>query len=178
VLFDIISLLVACSATGNGADVIVQAEDTAMTIEVSSPAFENGSAIPSRFTCDGLDISPELAWQELPEGTESLALIMDDPDAPGGTWVHWVVFNMPADLTGLPEDVGRSPGGGVDGNNSWKRGGYGGPCPPQGTHRYFFKLYALDAALELQPGVTKGQVMREMEGHVLAEGQLMGTYSR
>ncbi len=149
-----------------------------MTIEVSSSAFEEGSAIPARYTCDGQDISPDLAWKNIPEGTQSLALIMDDPDAPGGTWVHWVVVDMPADLTGLPEDVGVKPGGGIDGNNSWRRTGYGGPCPPRGTHRYFFKLYALDSFLELDPGVTRYQVEKAMEGHILGMGQLMGTYRR
>lgn len=149
-----------------------------MTIEVTSTAFSDGSAIPARYTCDNQDISPGLAWKNIPEGTQSLALIMDDPDAPGGTWVHWVVIDIPADLTGLPEDVGEAPEGSVDGNNSWRRTGYGGPCPPRGTHRYFFNLYALDTFLELDPGVTRYQVEKAMEGHILAMGQLMGTYSR
>lgn len=149
-----------------------------MTIEVTSAAFNHGQAIPSRYTCDGQDISPALAWRNVPPGTVSQVLIMDDPDAPRGTWVHWVIFNIPSEATSLPEASGTIPGGGVDGNNSWKRTGYGGPCPPSGTHRYFFKLYALDTLLDLSPGVTKGQVERAMEGHILDQGELMGTYKR
>lgn len=170
--------MVACTGTEEKTGSLAQMEEIAMTIEVTSTAFNDGSTIPARFTCDGQDISPDLAWKNIPDGTQSLTLIMDDPDAPRGTWVHWVVIDMPADLTGLPEDVGGAAGGGVDGNNSWRRTGYGGPCPPGGTHRYFFKLYALDSFLALDPGVTRYQVEKAMEGHVLAMGQLMGTYSR
>jgi len=146
-----------------------------MTMALTSPAFNDGEAIPSKFTCDGEDISPELDWFGTPEGTVSLALIMDDPDAPVGTWVHWVLYDMPMDLSGLRQGM---TGVGVDGTNSWNRTGYGGPCPPSGTHRYFFKLYALDTALDLAPGAKKGDLLAAMEGHILGQAELIGTYNR
>lgn len=152
-----------------------------MTIELTSPAFVEGSAIPAKYSCDGDDISPGLEWRNLPAGTESLALIMDDPDAPVGVWDHWVLYDLPAGSAGLPENVpatGDEQGGGTMGSNSWGRSGYGGPCPPGGTHRYFFKLYALDTALGLGPGASKDEVLKAMEGHILDQGQLMGTYQR
>ena len=148
---------------------------------LTSTAFEHENAIPVTHTCDGEDISPPLTWSDPPAGTTAFALIMDDPDAPGGTWVHWVLYNLPAESRGLPEAV---PGdaelsdGSRHGKNSWRRPGYGGPCPPSGTHRYFFKIYALDTVLELKEGATKKQVVRAMEGHVIAQGQLMGKYKR
>jgi Raf kinase inhibitor-like YbhB/YbcL family protein len=144
-------------------------------LTITSPAFTEGEPIPVKFSCDGDDVSPELVWDGVPEGTASLALIMDDPDAPVGTWVHWVLFNLPPDNTGLPEGV---TGLGVDGLNSWGTTGYGGPCPPGGTHRYFFKLYALDTTLELDAGATKDALEGAMEGHILAQAELMGTYTR
>jgi Raf kinase inhibitor-like YbhB/YbcL family protein len=153
----------------------------ATDFNITSPAFANGGAIPSKYTCDGGDISPPLQWTGPPPGTASLALIADDPDAPAGTWVHWVVYNLPADLISLPEAVpagAELPQGGLHGQNSWKRTDYGGPCPPGGTHRYFFKLYALDTLLELNSGATKAQVLKAMQGHVLAQAELMGTYAR
>lgn len=150
-------------------------EEGPMSMALTSPAFNSGDPIPEKFTCDGEDISPELDWFGTPEGTVSLALIMDDPDAPVGTWVHWVVFNLPMDLSGLREGM---TGVGLDGTNSWNRGGYGGPCPPSGTHRYFFKLYALDQTLDLEAGADKAAVLSAMEGHILGEAELMGTYSR
>jgi Raf kinase inhibitor-like YbhB/YbcL family protein len=137
--------------------------------------------IPKRFTCDGEDLSPPLSWSGLPAGTRSLALICDDPDAPVGTWDHWVLFNIPATVTGLPENVPAKASlddGSVHGNNSWGRPGYGGPCPPGGTHRYFFKLYALDTELNLKTGATKSQLVKAMEGHILDQAQLMGKYRR
>ena len=146
-----------------------------MPIQITSAAFEEGTTIPVKYTCDGEDISPPLAWSGVPDGTKSLVLITDDPDAPVGTWVHWVLFNLPADTNSLPEGV---QGVGTDGNNSWRRPGYGGPCPPSGTHRYFFKLYALDTALEVEPGMTKQDLLDAMQGHILAIGQLMGTFTR
>jgi Raf kinase inhibitor-like YbhB/YbcL family protein len=149
--------------------------EPAMEMTITSPAFIEGDPIPVQFSCDGEDISPELAWSGIPEGTASLAFIMDDPDAPMGTWVHWVLFNLPADSTGLPQAV---TGVGVDGQNSWDRTGYGGPCPPGGTHRYYFKLYALDTILDLDPGANKAALESAMEGHILAQAELMGTYSR
>ena len=152
-----------------------------MAIEVTSSAFLEGEMIPARFSCDGEDVSPPLAWSGVPDTAQSLALICDDPDAPVGTWDHWVLFNLPADAAELPEAAPAEPtlaSGAVNGKNSWGRLGYGGPCPPGGTHRYFFYLYALDTRLSLEPGATKAQLRQAMEGHILAEGQLMGRYQR
>ncbi len=151
-------------------------------IELTSPAFSHGSFIPAKYTCDGQDVSPELTWVGVPEGTRTLALICDDPDAPVGTWVHWVLFNIPPDLKSLPEAVPaleRVLGTAVHGVNDFGRLGYGGPCPPRGSaHRYFFKLYALDTKLDLPPGASKRQVLAAAEGHVLGQGELMGKYQR
>ena len=145
-----------------------------MAFALSSSAFAQGKPIPAKYTCDGPDISPPLAWSDAPRGTQSFALIMDDPDAPAGTWVHWVLFNLPAQTHQLAEKAAQ----GVQGCNSWGRLGYGGPCPPSGTHRYFFRLYALDTLLQLPAGATKEQVLRAMQGHVLAQAELMGVYAR
>ncbi|MBM4271663.1 MAG: YbhB/YbcL family Raf kinase inhibitor-like protein [Deltaproteobacteria bacterium] len=148
---------------------------------ITSSAFTEGSMIPAKYTCDGQDISPPLAWREAPAGTKSFALICDDPDAPMGTWVHWVVYNIPPNIDKLDENVKPEKefkDGMRQGSNSWPRIGYGGPCPPSGTHRYYFKLYALDTMLELKTGATKAQVLQAMKGHVLAESQLMGKYKR
>ena len=150
-------------------------------IRVSSPAFENEAMIPAKYTCDGRDISPPLSWEGLPQGAKSIALISDDPDAPVGTWVHWVIWNIPADKTGLPESMPKDrelPDKTRQGTTDFKRIGYGGPCPPGGVHRYYFKLYALDAMLELEAGATKAQLLKAMEGHILAKGELMGKYTR
>lgn len=152
-----------------------------MSIQITSSAFTEGSPIPRKYTCEGEDESPPLAWSTAPAGAKSLALIADDPDAPMGTWVHWVIFNLPPTLTGLPEGIAKNPSveGGLQGNNDFRKTGYGGPCPPRGKpHRYFFKLYALDTMLPLQAGATKAEVEKAMRGHILAQGQLMGTYSR
>jgi hypothetical protein len=152
-----------------------------MVFELTSAAFAAGEPIPPQYTCDGEDISPPLEWSEPPAGTQSLALICDDPDAPVGTWVHWVLFNLPAGARALPEAVPSDADlsdGGRHGNNSWRRLGYGGPCPPSATHRYFFKLYALDTALDLAAGASKKELLGAMEGHVLAQAELMGVYSR
>jgi len=152
-----------------------------MDIKVTSTAFEEGGMIPAQYTADGADVSPPLAWSGIPEGTQSLALICDDPDAPMGTWVHWVLYNLPATMTGLPENVSADAelaGGGLHGVNDFRRYGYGGPAPPSGTHRYYFKLYALDMMLDVQPGLNKDELLKAMEGHILAEGQLMGRYRR
>lgn len=152
-----------------------------MDIKVSSAAFEEGGMIPGKYTCDEEDISPPLAWDSIPEGTKTLALICDDPDAPMGTWVHWVLFNLPGDVSELPENIPPErelESGAKQGTNDFGRIGYGGPCPPGGTHRYYFKLYALDAELNLESGVRKPQLLEAMEGHILAKGQLMGRYSR
>ena len=152
-----------------------------MEIKLTSTAFEEGGLIPENYTCDGVDFSPPLAWSGVPEGTESLALIFDDPDAPMGTWVHWILFNIPASVNGLPENIPPEreiKTGGMQGMNDFRKIGYGGPCPPGGTHRYYFKLYALDTVLNLNAGATKAQLIKAMEGHILAKGQLMGKYSR
>lgn len=148
---------------------------------VASSAFSQGQPIPSRFSCDGDDISPALEWSGAPDGTESFAVIMDDPDAPGGMFVHWVYFNIPPTVSSLPEAVeaAENPApGGSQGTNGFRRIGYGGPCPPRDTHRYFFKLYALDAMLDIEPGSTKKQFLAAAEPHILAGTELMGTYSR
>jgi hypothetical protein len=137
--------------------------------------------MPTRYTCDGPDVSPDLAWSGVPESAQSLALICDDPDAPMGTWVHWVLFNIPAGASGLPGEISPDAtleNGARHGINDFGRLGYGGPCPPGGTHRYFFKLYALDTQLDLDSGTTKAQLLEAMDGHILAEAQLMGKYSR
>jgi Raf kinase inhibitor-like YbhB/YbcL family protein len=150
-------------------------EENPMEMTITSPSFTEGASIPAQFSCDGENYSPELVWDGIPEGAASLAFIMDDPDAPIGIWVHWMLFNLPADSTGLTEGA---EGVGVDGLNSWGETGYGGPCPPGGTHRYFFRLYALDITLDLAAGATKDALEAAMEGHTLAQAELIGTYSR
>jgi len=142
-------------------------------MRLSSPAFGPGDPIPIRFTCDGADVSPALDVADVPEGTACLALVMDDPDAPGGTWDHWVAYDIPV-TAAVPEGV-RSLG--TAGRNSWRRPGYGGPCPPFGEHRYFFRVYALDTPLGLPPGASKKQVLEAVKGHVLAEASLVGRYT-
>lgn len=151
------------------------------TFQLTSTAFSQGTPIPALYTCQGRDISPPLAWGEPPASTRSFALIMDDPDAPVGIWVHWVIYNLPPEARSLPEALptdGQLPDGSLQGKNSWNRLGYGGPCPPSGTHRYFFKLYALDTTLSLSTGASKGQLIQAMEGHILAQAELMGTYAK
>jgi Raf kinase inhibitor-like YbhB/YbcL family protein len=152
-----------------------------MALQITSPSFSEGGMIPERYTCDGTDVSPELIWAGVPDGVRSLVLICDDPDAPMGTWVHWVLFNIPPEETGLPAAIKSEPSlrnGALHGTNDFRRLGYGGPCPPGGTHRYYFKIYALDIKLSLDSGATKTQVEDAMAGHILAEGQLMGKYKR
>ncbi|ABD00381.1 putative phosphatidylethanolamine-binding protein [Synechococcus sp. JA-3-3Ab] len=152
-----------------------------MALQLTSSAFSHSESIPSRYTCDGEDLSPPLAWSGAPSETQSFALIMDDPDAPRGTFVHWVVYNLPTSVSSLPEGIRGDadlPQGAVHGQNSWGRNDYGGPCPPSGTHRYFFTLYALDRQLSLAAGATKEALLQAMEGHLLAQAQLMGTYQR
>jgi len=150
-------------------------------IKVTSSAFQSGGMIPKEHTCDGANISPQLAWDTVPENTKSFALIVDDPDAPSRTWVHWIVFNIPPNTRALTENVpvgATLAGGAKQGTNDFPKAGYGGPCPPNGSHRYYFKLYALDTELGLDSSATKDQVLKAMEGHVLAEGELMGKYQR
>ena len=148
---------------------------------VRSPAFENGDQIPSEYGCHGSDVSIPLIFENVPEGTRSLALIMDDPDAPAGIFVHWVAYNIPSDLQGLPENIPGAPllaNGIRQGINDFGTTGYGGPCPPDRPHRYFIKLYALDVPLELDPGLSKEHLLGVMGGHVIEEAELMGIYAR
>ena len=154
-----------------------------MSLSITSPAFKHEGNIPARFTCDGDDISPELVWSGVPKGTKSLVLIVDDPDAPDPaapkmTWVHWVLYNLPADSTGLKEAISPAnlPAGTREGLNDWKRTGYGGPCPPIGRHRYFHKLYALDVMLPDLKTPTKAKVEQAMSGHIVGQAVLMATY--
>ena len=156
-----------------------------MSFSLSSSAFVHEGQIPSNHTCDGEDLSPSLSWSGAPNGTRSLALIVDDPDAPDPdapkmTWVHWVLYNLPPDSVGLPESIASSelPIGTQEGLNDWKQTGYRGPCPPIGRHRYFFKLYALDTVLSDLNNPTKADLEQAMHGHVLADATLMGTYAR
>lgn len=148
---------------------------------ITSSAFIESELIPSEYTCDGVNISPQLSWLGVPENTKSFALINDDPDAPSGDWVHWVIINIPGSVKELPENI---PGdrildnGTKQGINDFGEIGYGGPCPPGGTHRYYFKLYALDVYLDKDAGLTKKELLNAMEGHILAESQLMGRYKR
>ena len=157
------TLLAGCIAESSGG----------VNMEVKS-VFGNMERVPVKYTCEGEDISPPLQIENIPEGTKAIAIIMDDPNAPVGTWVHWVVWNLPV------EDVAEGSQQGTQGKNSWGRLGYGGPCPPpgHGTHRYFFKVYALDAELSLPEGATKEELLKAMEGHILAKAELVGTYSR
>lgn len=149
--------------------------------ELTSSAFAHEAPIPVKYSCDGENISPPLAWTDPPGGTQSFALINDDPDAPVGIWIHWVLYNIPGDSRGLNEAIPAHEelgDGSQHGENSWGRRDYGGPCPPSGTHRYFFKLYALDTMLELGAVADKETLLEAMEGHILAEAELMGTYAR
>jgi Raf kinase inhibitor-like YbhB/YbcL family protein len=157
------------------------AMEETVSIELTSNAFVQGQPIPAKYTCTGENVSPALSWGEPPAGSQSFALIMDDPDAPGGTWVHWVLFNIPASARGLPESFPANatlPDGSMSGDSSFGSPGYGGPCPPSGTHRYFFKLYALDEMLGIPPHANKGELEKAMVGHILAQGELMGTFTR
>ena len=169
--------LVAAACTGAETN-----EGKTMTIKLTSVAFEEGQPIPVQYTCDRDDISPPLKWSDAPAGTKSFALICDDPDAPSGTWVHWVVYGLPATTTELKEKVPPSetlPNGAKQGVNDFNKVGYGGPCPPgDKPHRYFFKIYALDTELSLKPRATRKDLLTAMEGHILGEGSVMGTYQR
>lgn len=152
-----------------------------MEIKLQSSAFKKGYSIPSKYTCDGANISPQLKWNNPAKGTKTFAIIVTDPDAPSGEFVHWVVYNIPDSVLTLHEDVTPTrniPDEVMLGTNGAGRVGYFGPCPPSGTHRYFFKIYALDTALHLEAGADKGDVMKAMKGHILAEGELMGKYQR
>jgi Raf kinase inhibitor-like YbhB/YbcL family protein len=180
----LLALLVGCSRPPEPAAPAVPTTAVSQggaTMKLTSSAFSDGAMIPVLYTCTGDDFSPPLAWSDTPAGAKSVALIVDDPDAPVGTWVHWVIFNLPVTAAGLPEgikDAKLLPGGGTQGTNSWRRVGYGGPCPPSGTHRYFFKLYALDTTLSLGNNATAKELQAAMKGHILAETQLMGQFKR
>jgi len=152
-----------------------------VVMNLTSSAFQNSGMIPGKYTCDGVNVSPPLVWDAVPEGTKSLALICDDPDAPMGTWVHWVYYDIPPGTGGLPENVGpqeHTANSAKQGINDFRKIGYGGPCPPSGTHRYYFKIYALDAVLNLDPGATKEQLVKKMDNHILGQAQLVGKYKR
>jgi Raf kinase inhibitor-like YbhB/YbcL family protein len=156
---------------------------TLAKIEITSPAFAAGEAIPKVYSCQGEDRSPAVAWSEPPQGTQSLAMILDDPDAPGGIWVHWVVYNLPPNTRGLAKSASIAKGetnlpqGALPGKNSWSRLDYGGPCPPTGTHHYIFHLYALDISIP-QAKLDKAGLLKAMDGHILGKGELMGTYAK
>lgn len=162
--------------------IFAQAKGGAMALQLSSTSFSANDTIPKKFTCDGPDTSPQLAWNAPPAGTQTLALIADDPDAPVGTWVHWVLYDLPGTARELSEGVPKQEqlsSGGRQGKNDFGKIGYGGPCPPPGKpHRYFFKLYALDTKLNFKAGATKADVERAMKGHILAQGELIGRYGR
>ena len=148
-------------------------------LKLTSTAFKEGEAIPRGYTCDGANVSPPLEWTGVPKTAKTITIIVDDPDAPGGTWVHWVLYNLPGDGLGLIENTPLTEtlnGGGVQGTNDFGKIGYGGPCPPLGTHRYFFKFYAVDSELTLKPRANKAEVEKAMEGHIVGQAQLMGTY--
>jgi Raf kinase inhibitor-like YbhB/YbcL family protein len=152
-----------------------------MAFMITSTAFKHEGMIPKQYTCDGADISPQLAWSNVPDSTKSFALICDDPDAPVGDWVHWVLYNLPADTREIKEKIANDaklPNGARHGTNDFRKYGYGGPCPPGGTHRYFFKLYALDSMLTLTSKATKKDLLEAMKGHILGQAELMGKYSR
>jgi Raf kinase inhibitor-like YbhB/YbcL family protein len=172
-----LAVLAACLAAA------AAEEGAAMALTLTSPAFEHQGKIPRVHTCEGRDLSPPLAWSGAPAGTRSLALVVDDPDAPDParprmTWVHWVLYDLPADSEGLEEGASALPPGTREGRNDWKRTGWGGPCPPIGRHRYFFKLYALDTVLPDLGKPTKGDLERAMEGHVLEKTERIGTYQK
>ena len=184
---DLLFVIAILAANGcQSADITIEPKGgKSMTITVTSTAFEPGKSIPKKYSGDGDDVSPPLAWSKVPEGTKELVLICDDPDAPVGTWTHWVLYKIPADTTSLPEGLPRektlkTPAGAVQGVNSWPSDnlGYRGPKPPSGTHRYFFRLYALDAPVTLPPGADKKALTAAIKDHVLAGGELMGTYKR
>lgn len=178
-LITLVLIINACSTSPEANKAVVKGSGA--TMELTSLAFQNGGAIPAEYSADGADISPALKWEIPPDGTKSFALICDDPDAPMGTWVHWVVFDLPPDILELPKGIPPGPevaGGGNQGQNDSGNNGYSGPAPPSGTHRYFFKLYALDTILTLPTSTQKKDLEKAMEGHIIASSELMGTYTR
>ncbi len=184
-IFLILVLLVlisGCIASEPDEETLIKEDVNMDVISISSDVFENGGMLSSEYTCDSSDVSPELSWDTVPAGTQSISLIVDDPDAPGQTWVHWIIYNMPADSTGLPAAVPKNKtldDGSLQGKNGFGKIGYNGPCPPPGKpHRYFFKVYALDTTLGLKSGATKSQLEAAMSGHILAQGEIVGKYGR
>jgi Raf kinase inhibitor-like YbhB/YbcL family protein len=180
-LITILALIAAACSRSH--DKVTTGEGKIVNILITSDAFREGEAIPTKYTCDGDDLSPALRWSDIPPNTKSFVLICEDPDAPSGAFTHWVLYNLPPTATGLPEGApaeARLANGAVQGRNDFKRIGYGGPCPPpkDSAHRYFFRLYALDTELQLQAGARREDIVLAMEGHVLAKGHLMGTYQR
>ena len=170
----------ACPGTSLRAENITDGRSRIM-ITLFSPAFKDGGKIPAKYTCKGENVSPQLSWPPPPQGTKSFAIVCNDPDAPSGNWLHWIIFNIPAASRGLEEGVPKASSlddGSMQGMNDSKGLGYDGPCPPSGTHRYFFSIYALDSMLELEAGASLNQLNGAMKGHILAEGSLMGTFSR
>lgn len=175
----VMACAIGCGGKGDGT--VLREETAVPSLDLSSPAFAGGDPIPSRYAKGNENLSPPLEWGAPPGSTRSLALICDDPDAPGGTWVHWVIFNIPPEARSLPEGIpkeGDLPDGSRQGKNSWGHVGYDGPSPPSGTHRYYFKLYALDTVLDLESGATKKEMLEAAEGHLLAHGELVGTYEK
>lgn len=184
--------LLGAIGCGSGSAPLPSSPPGLPALHLSSPAFPEGGTIPKAFTCDGADRSPPLQWSGIPQAARSLVLICDDPDAPSGTWSHWVVFNLPPDVTSLQEGIAAELAAAAEpspavkqmfrttmqGKNDFGKIGYGGPCPPSGTHRYVVRLYAVDRGLDVPTGATRAEVLRAIEGHVVAEGKLTGKYAR
>lgn len=180
ILFSV-SLILILFSSSFGTAKTGKKRGTGMNLKLTSSAFQEGAMIPSKYTCDGDNVSPPLEWSGVPDTAKSLALICDDPDAPVGIWVHWVYYNIPARTRMLKEGIQRArilEDGSMQGVNDSRKTGYDGPCPPGGTHRYYFKLYALDSSIKLGPDAVKADLVKAMNGHILAEGQLMGRYQR
>lgn len=179
-------LAIGCGKEKQPAESMPQRQEIPMTIQLTSPAFATDAPIPTKYTADGPDISPSLGWQNLPQGTKQVALIVDDPDAPRDQpWVHWVIYGIPGSVEGLPENLAKNreisqPVLALQGVNDFGKIGYGGPAPPKGhgIHHYHFKIYALEKTLDLEPGLTKQQLLDAIKGHVIAQGELIGTYER
>lgn len=181
ILLLVVLALPGCARRSQPANTPARANPVKAEIKLTSVAFNQGQPIPRAYTCDGVNISPPLEWGGVPKTAKTLVIFCDDPDAPGGTWVHWVIYNLPAENIGLVENLPATENlkaGGFQGKNDFGKTAYGGPCPPSGTHHYFFRIYALDSELPLKGGVTKTELMKAMDDHVVLQGQLMGTYGR
>lgn len=176
------SVILIVAATIAAIAIAIAEEKHVMAYSLSSNAFHSGGDMPKKYTCEGADVSPGLSWTNPPKGTQAFALIADDPDAPAGTWTHWVLYDLPPNTDSLDENIPKPeqlPNGARQGRNDFKKIGYGGPCPPPGKpHRYFFKLYALDQKLGLQPGASKSEVEAAMKGHIVGQAELMGKFAR